>query len=679
MENLGVMYLSAVVKQAGHECKIVDLPSAFDIAISWKPNLVGYSIMTGDQQKFIQLDGQIRSQMHIASLFGGPHATFFPDDFPDDPVALGESEQDIADLLKSTAKYFDINSLPWPDRTDFPNMKIRDFISSRGCPYNCLTGNTVIHTLDGNFRIIDLIGKEGVKVLTRNPITQEPLYAPAINIRKTRNMAVLIRVSFDDGSYIDCTPDHRFMVFKAKNQYIEESEWEVEAKDLKPKQSVRAVRFEIDKNRRIGVSTRRNICIKNARLVLESIIERRLISNERPHHKDRNPSNDSPDNIVLTTNKEHIPDWHPEISKRMRDNNPIHNIPSKLLSERAKKNFSGRTQSIKERLMRREMQLGENNSNWKGGHASQKQHKNSRINEINHKVVSIEKLSYREDVYCMEVPRYDWFYANKVLVHNCSYCYNDRWASMFPDVPRVRTRSVKDVIAEINSVSPEFVYFQDSCFSVSMKWLQDFSRQYRTQINIPFHCHLRPNQVNEERVQLLSDAGCMSVRIALESASPKLRKILNRGKMDLDVVRKAVRLLKTWNIKVMIQSMLAVPTSTIQDDLDNLEFNIRCHPSYAWCSIFAPYPGTALGEQCVQKGWFKGNYESISDSFFDRSVLEFSEEYKEQTYYLQKVFALCVETEVMPEVEELTKENFPKLIHRIMRKLGDRRLYGGII
>lgn len=129
----------------------------------------------------------------------------------------------------------------------------------------------------------------------------------------------------------------------------------------------------------------------------------------------------------------------------------------------------------------------------------------------------------------------------------------------------------------------------------------------------------------------------------------------------------------------MVQNMLALPTSTIEDDLATLEVNIKCKPDYAWSSIFSPFPGTALGDMCKENGWYKGDYSDITDSFFDHSVLEVTDEYREQTYYLQKVFALAVETQCMPEVWELTQDNAPKLVHRMMRKLGDKRLYGGIL
>ena len=146
----------------------------------------------------------------------------------------------------------------------------------------------------------------------------------------------------------------------------------------------------------------------------------------------------------------------------------------------------------------------------------------------------------------------------------------------------------------------------------------------------------------------------------------------------MDVVS-AARLLRKWDIKLMIQNMLALPTSTIEDDLETLEVNIRCQPAYGWCSVFTPYPGTELGDYCKKNGLYKGDYSDLSDNFFDTSPLNFSPEHHEQVECLQKVFALCTETGYMPEPKELTHENFPKLIHKIMRQQGDNRLYAGVL
>ena len=397
MEVLGPMYLSAIIKKAGHECRIVDLPSAFSAAIAWRPNLVGYSVMTGDQQKFIALDREIKDKMHIASIFGGPHATFFPDDFPEDPVALGESEQDIADLLKSSDKYSNLDDIPWPDRSDFPDMPIRDFIGSRGC------------------------------------------------------------------------------------------------------------------------------------------------------------------------------------------------------------------------------------------------------------------------------------------TNSCAYCYQSAWNEMYPDLAKIRYRSAKDVVNEVASVQPRFAYFQDSTFGVSLKWIREFCKEYGRTVRIPYHVHLRPNMVTQERVSLLADAGCVSVKIALETASSRLRKLINRGRSSNEDVYIAARLLKREKIALILQNIFALPSATIEDDLDTLEVNIKVRPAYAWVSIFQPYPKTALANYCEKEGLYDGNYSEIADNFFEGSVLNLTDEYKMQVACLQRIFAFAVEMQVMPKVEDLTWERLPKFIHDTMRRVGDKRMFPGVL
>ncbi|MFA5348375.1 MAG: radical SAM protein [Methanoregula sp.] len=410
IENLGVQYLSAVTKQAGHEAKIVELNEAFVSAKICNPDIIGMSIMTGDQQKFKNLAGRIKGWWPCGKksptiVAGGPHPTFFRDDFAEkwrdsdfDMIIPGEAEQEWAELMGSPAKYPDLDAIPWPDRADFRDRPIRDFIGSRGCFFSC------------------------------------------------------------------------------------------------------------------------------------------------------------------------------------------------------------------------------------------------------------------------------------------RYCSQNRWAALYPDVDRVRMRSVDDVIKELASLKDaKFFYAQDSCFSPYIKWLREFSPKYRLNIGKPFHCHARPAQITDEYARLLSRAGCYSLRFALETASPSLRELIGRGMTTNEEALNASEMCREYGIKFMVQNILSLPKSTIEDDLATLEMNIRCRPDYAWASIFSPFPGTDLGDQCVEEGWYDGDYDAISDSFFDRSVLNFSDEYKEQTYYLQKCFALAVEAQEMPKVEELTSERFPLLVHRLMRKVGDGRLYGGIV
>jgi anaerobic magnesium-protoporphyrin IX monomethyl ester cyclase len=413
MESLGVMYLSSVVKLAGHECRIVALPELFKTVVEWRPDVIGLSIMTGDRERFyaeIEKLYESRKTIFIEGnlpkiIVGGPDPTFFPEGYDwADEVVSGEGEVWAWNLTHENIgimKTMSIDSLPWPDRTDFQGFKIRDFITSRGCPYSC------------------------------------------------------------------------------------------------------------------------------------------------------------------------------------------------------------------------------------------------------------------------------------------TYCFNARWNRMFPDQKQVRVRSVDDVIAELLHVKEvygmEYAYFQDSCFAVNMDWMREFAEKYAIYIQLPYQCHFRPEQINEERVELLKKSGCVAVRIALESASNRLRSLIGRHKTRLDQVRVASELLQGAGIQLMLQNILGLPHSTIEDDLFTLEMNIKYKPTYAWASIFVPYPGTDLGDMCKETGLYGGDYSEISDSFFDTSYLNFEPEHKEQLEILQKVFALCVEMEYLPTERELTYKNLPKLIHKITRGYGDRKLYLGLL
>ena len=76
----------------------------------------------------------------------------------------------------------------------------------------CFTGDTLVATADGRnaVRIDELVG------------TETPVYAKDAkgntmirtmrNVRKTRSNAPIVRVHLDDGTWVDCTPDHRFML-----------------------------------------------------------------------------------------------------------------------------------------------------------------------------------------------------------------------------------------------------------------------------------------------------------------------------------------------------------------------------------------------------------------------------------------------------------------------------------
>ena len=129
----------------------------------------------------------------------------------------------------------------------------------------CVTPDTPLITEDGIVNIGDVQDKS-VKVWNGNRWS-------SVTVRKTRENSELVRVTFSDGSYLDCTPDHRFSV---KNRF--ESEWRtVQAKDLTgEKHSLQVQPTVIDRDNGVRVDDAYTIgfavgdgCVYNGKVLID--------------------------------------------------------------------------------------------------------------------------------------------------------------------------------------------------------------------------------------------------------------------------------------------------------------------------------------------------------------------------------------------------------------------------
>jgi anaerobic magnesium-protoporphyrin IX monomethyl ester cyclase len=174
-EPLGLLYLVSVLRQAGHEVRLSVASEEDPVAVAreWLPGVVGYSVYTGSQTYYRDLNLQIKKAAKVISVFGGPHPTYFPE-FVEEPgvdgICVGEGEGAILDLVEAVdagrpltaienwwfkydgnvernpvrAAEDNLDVLPFPDRAllfavdDFTRQSgIKHFITSRGCPYDC--------------------------------------------------------------------------------------------------------------------------------------------------------------------------------------------------------------------------------------------------------------------------------------------------------------------------------------------------------------------------------------------------------------------------------------------------------------------------------------------------------------------------------------------------------------
>ncbi len=175
-EYLGVMYLSAALKQAGHttEAFILERSEAELVTqvLDFQPDMVAFSCTTGVHRWAADFAEKIKRDSNVLTVFGGPHPTFFPKfiEHPAvDAICRGEGEQAIVEMankisagepvhdtlncwFKRNGEFIsnglrpliaNLDSIPNPDRLiyrskySYLRKTQAAFMAGRGCPHQC--------------------------------------------------------------------------------------------------------------------------------------------------------------------------------------------------------------------------------------------------------------------------------------------------------------------------------------------------------------------------------------------------------------------------------------------------------------------------------------------------------------------------------------------------------------
>ncbi len=175
-EHLGIMYISSMLKNAGHTTDIVqtDIENYNDKIRKFFPDILAYTTTTGEHRHLIKINKQIKKEFpNLISIFGGPHPTFFPEMIMGEGVDVifrGEGEFSILEFVKALEKkkstkhikglwvkekgkiyknpmrplIKDLDVLPSPDRELMyeHDKNLKEFgekrvLIGRGCPFRC--------------------------------------------------------------------------------------------------------------------------------------------------------------------------------------------------------------------------------------------------------------------------------------------------------------------------------------------------------------------------------------------------------------------------------------------------------------------------------------------------------------------------------------------------------------
>ncbi len=269
----------------------------------------------------------------------------------------------------------------------------------------CLSLNTTIKLQDSRIlRLADLIvewnaGKQDQWVYSIDPATKQYVPGKIIWAGVTRQDAELVRVTLDDGSFLDVTPDHRFMLRNGEYQ---------QAQQLTPGQPLMPLYTQLS-------SKDRGDNIEGYEQVYDPMTETWVYTHRQNvvstqgfgplvgkvvHHDDHNKLNNDPTNLVPMTWVDHQ-QHHTEC------------VIERNQSAQGRAQFGLNRQSLEELIRLNGYDLSEFRTVYMPGNAV-----HSRHTYLNHTVVSVEKLPHREDTGCITVERWHNFAAGGYKLDN---------------------------------------------------------------------------------------------------------------------------------------------------------------------------------------------------------------------------------------------------------------------
>lgn len=280
------------------------------------------------------------------------------------------------------------------------------------------------------------------------------------------------------------------------------------------------------------------------------------------------------------------------------------------------------------------------------------------------------------------------FMASRGCPFSCAYCHNNSLKELYSGFSKhYRHHSVDRVIREIAEVKAKyplhFIKFEDDLFAAKTSWLREFSARYKKEIGVPFNCLQRFEIVNDERVRLLKEAGCVSISMSIESANPRIRRDILTRDMALtnDQIRERLQIIKSYGLNVMTSQILGVPTSTLEDERIGLELSISGGADFAGAAILFPFPRTAIHDYCEREGLLPDNLEDSGVSLQQMSQLKgFTERERATQWNLSNFWpTMCKYPLLKPLLWWLAQNSPPLGIYSVVHVLAKSYLYSRYI
>jgi len=190
----------------------------------------------------------------------------------------------------------------------------------------------------------------------------------------------------------------------------------------------------------------------------------------------------------------------------------------------------------------------------------------------------------------------------------CTFCGNTALISHYKGKGRyLRRRSPEHVVAELELAkkytSRHKVLFNDDVFCFDENWVNDFVKEYKKRVNLPFRALTHPRFTDPEILSKLKDAGLFYLKMGIQSGSSRTRKEVFDLRTKDEEILEAADTIHKLGITKEYDVIMDNPWETRKDKAASIKMFLKLdRPFYLSTYSMVYYPKTVLTERGLDEG-----------------------------------------------------------------------------
>jgi len=202
-------------------------------------------------------------------------------------------------------------------------------------------------------------------------------------------------------------------------------------------------------------------------------------------------------------------------------------------------------------------------------------------------------------------------YTGRGCKSRCTFC-------LWPQTVgghRYRTRSVGHVVDEIRWAKTAFpqvkeFFFDDDTFTDDRPRSEAIARELG-RLNVTWSCNAKAN-VSRDTLKAMRDNGLRLLLVGYESGNQQILHNIRKG-VRIDVARRFTKDCHELGITIHGTFILGLPGETRETIEETIRFAREINPHTIQVSLAAPYPGTELHREALERGWLDREHAELVD------------------------------------------------------------------